>query len=71
MVPREYPRLRFRDGGYLDLEQRIPDWERAAFEAKWRAAGVGVEWLRSYRGRLDAALDEAERYVTPSSEQDR
>lgn len=44
--------------------QRVPDFEQAAFEARWRSAGVTVEWLHSYKARLDPALELSERYVT-------
>jgi hypothetical protein len=50
-----YPRLRFGDGGTLDLEP-VEDFEAEAVEAEWRAVHVKVEWLRSPKGRLDRAL---------------
>jgi hypothetical protein len=51
-----YPRLRFRDGGQLDLDRVIGDVQVADFEDAWRKAGVRVEWLRSPHGRLDNVL---------------
>ena len=53
-----YPRLHFRGTypGTLDLSTPVSEWDRDRFEATWREAHVRVEWLRSPRGRLDAAL---------------
>lgn len=46
--------------GKVDLEESVPVWEQAAFEERWRQAGVRVEWLRSPAGRVDDALADAE-----------
>ena len=51
-----WPRLHFGDGGTLDLTAPVPAWQEAEVEAEWRAVHVEVEWLRSYKGRLDRAL---------------
>jgi hypothetical protein len=51
-----FPRLWFGDGGHLDLPQPIGDEDVTAFEERWRAVHVRVEWLRSPRGRLDQVL---------------
>jgi hypothetical protein len=51
-----WPRLRFGDGGTLDLEP-VSEWDRELVEAEWRAVHVKIEWLRSPKGRLDRALD--------------
>jgi hypothetical protein len=52
----KWPRLRFTDGGKVDLDRLVPYWEQDAFAAEWRAIGVKVEWLLTPKGRLDAAL---------------
>ena len=57
-----YPRITFSDGGRLWLGF-VSEYEQGAFEAKWRAAHVQVDWFRSPRGRLDPALRLSERYV--------
>jgi hypothetical protein len=51
-----YPRLWFADGGHLDLDRVVTDADVPEFEARWRAAGCRVEWLRSPHGRLDGVL---------------
>ena len=51
-----WARLRFGDGGKLDLLRPINEWDQDRFEREWRAVHVRVEWLRSPRGRLDAAF---------------
>ena len=51
-----WPRLHFGDGGTLDLQSPVPEWQMAEVEAEWRAIHVRVEWLHSYKGRLDRAL---------------
>lgn len=51
-----WARLHFGDGGTLDLTTPVPDTEREAFEDKWRAAHVWVEWMKTPRGRLDHLL---------------
>ena len=51
-----WARLRFGDGGRLDLLRPISEWDQDRFERRWNAAHVRVEWLLSPRGRLDAAL---------------
>jgi hypothetical protein len=58
-----YPRIRFSDGATLWLDFVI-EYEQEAFEARWRAVHVHVDWFRSPRGRLDPALRLSERYVT-------
>lgn len=65
-----YPRIRFRDGGTLWLGF-VSEYEQEAFEARWRAVHVTVDWFRSPRGRLDAALDWGERYVTSIERESR
>ena len=70
-VAHEYVRLRFRDGGTLYLDDRVPEWEQEAFEAKWRKVGVKVEWLRSHHGRLDPALELSDSYVTQNPKRGR
>ena len=65
MVTRLWPRLHFRNGLKVDLEQ-VSEWDRELIEAEWRAVHVRVEWLRSPKGRLDRALDVI---VTPDQQE--
>ena len=54
-MTRLWPRLRFGDGGSVDLDP-VSDWDVGHVERHWKAVGVKVEWLRTPEGRLDHLL---------------
>lgn len=54
-MTRLWPRLRFGDGGSVDLAP-VSEWDVPRVEAEWRRVSVKVEWLQTPGGRLDHLL---------------
>jgi hypothetical protein len=59
-----WARVRFGDGGKLDLPREVPESEMGAVEKAWREAHCKIEWLSSIGGRLDYLLPQ-NTYVPP------
>lgn len=51
-----YPRFWQRDGHHWDGAEPVSPADAAELEERWRQVHVRIEWMASWRGRLDHAL---------------